>query len=224
LTTSNKPPSPPPDIEGDDNQSSEYTKQASTNNSSQEMESRSENTSPSERISSPLDIEGDGSQSSEYAKQASTNNSSQEMESRSENASPSERIERCLEAIFSFINPVGRRLFGRNWENACLTTQDRVFDIYLLVLDTAFLYGVLAISSSIGDYIYDKDFSGYSSCYLEDPLSSTRYACTIIVTLDLWFWTLILGRGIGRFFQPYLRRIKITRLLRLIENNEVEES
>ena len=97
-------------------------------------------------------------------------------------------IERFLDNILEPIDLVGQRLLGDLWKTFYLTIQDAIA-----------LGLLLQIPSFIGKIIIGKDFSSFDICLQEKALSSSRYACFIIVTSDFLLWIILAGRIIARF-------------------------
>lgn len=98
------------------------------------------------------------------------------------------RTQRFLISIWEPLDVLGQALMGDLWRTFYLSIQDAIA-----------LSSLLQLPSLVSHIIIGKDFSSFESCWQENVLGVSRYACFIIITSDFCLWIVLAGRIIGRF-------------------------
>ncbi|MDJ0735043.1 MAG: hypothetical protein QNJ47_13425 [Nostocaceae cyanobacterium] len=98
------------------------------------------------------------------------------------------RTQQILMKIWEPLDVLGQGLMGDMWRTFYLSIQDAIA-----------LSLILKMPSLVSHIIIGKDFSSLESCWQENALGISRYACFIIITSDFCLWIVLAGRIIGRF-------------------------
>ena len=96
--------------------------------------------------------------------------------------------QQILMKIWEPLDVLGQGLMGDMWRTFYLSIQDAIA-----------LSLILKMPSLVSHIIIGKDFSSLESCWQENALGISRYACFIIITSDFCLWIVLAGRIIGRF-------------------------
>ena len=98
------------------------------------------------------------------------------------------RTQGFLMSIWEPLDVLGQSLMGELWRTFYLSIQDAIA-----------LSLLLQIPSLFSHIIIGKDFSSLESCWQENALGISRYACFIMIASDFCLWIVLAGRIIGHF-------------------------
>jgi hypothetical protein len=112
----------------------------------------------------------------------------------------SQGIEWFVEKFLSPIDVIGRLIFGSLWQTLYLSIQDAIALSWLVQIPNVF-----------AQYIIGKEFSSFAACSQESYLSTSFYACFIIITSDFALWIVLAGRILARFLANTSELVKNSR-------------
>ncbi|MBT9316310.1 hypothetical protein [Leptothoe spongobia] len=104
-------------------------------------------------------------------------------------------IRNCEESI----EQIGLMLMGELWQS-----------VYLSIKDIIALSVLFRVPGVLFFWITKENFTDFTSCMDESPLSASFYACFVIISSDLSLWIVLASRTASRFFTAlFIRRKKL---------------